>query len=149
MSSLEDKYKARAFFSKEISSTDRKTLEFIIKNLDELKKDSRFQRGEQVLSEHVIMHDVIELKDITENPELAATYLRGIHEVIENYYVNINLYIRLGKCFEEINMEPNDDIKEAIGYVIQKRRSTRYSTDISMCWQSIKRGAAGKQRNIK
>ncbi len=138
MRSLEDKYCEREFFDGEISPRDRKTLKFIVDELDELKEDSHFQEGKPVIAEHVAISNVVELRDVTSNPELAAAYLQGIHRIMEKYRVQVELYRQLGSCFDELNIQPPADVADAVKYAADKMRSSEYAYRDHMCWSTIK-----------
>lgn len=140
--SLEDKSRERYFFGKELSLEDRKTLRFIIDELDELKENSHFRQGKSVRAEHVAILNVVELKDVTSNPELAAAYLQGIHKIMEKYWVDAELYRQLGNCFDELGIQPSKDIAEAVKYAADKRERERFG-QVNVCWQDI------KEREIK
>lgn len=137
--SLEDKACEKAFFgSKGLSSQDRRILKFIVDELDELKEDSHFQQGRPLISKHAILQNVVELKDVTSDPELAAAYFQGIHKIMEKYWVDVELYRQLGSCFEELGLQPNSDVAEAVKYANNKIAFDRYRSG-SMCWQDIKK----------
>ena len=136
--SLEDEHCERAFFNGRISPDDRKTLKFIIDELDELKEDSHFQQGKSVITEHVAIPNVVELTDVTSNPELAAAYLQGIHRIMEKYWVQIELYRQLSRCFDELDMQPPTDVAEAVKYVADKMRFKKHASLDHMCWSTIK-----------
>jgi len=136
--SLEDKHSERYFFNGELSPEDRKTLKFIIDELDELKEDSHFQQRRPILAEHVAISNVVELKDVTSNPELAAAYFKGIYRIMEKYWVQVELYRQLGRCYDELGMQPPTDVAEAVEYVADKMRFNQHASLEHMCWQTIK-----------
>lgn len=114
--SLENRHTAYHYFRRELAPEDRKTLQHIVEELDKLKEGSYFQQREPVLTERVAIANVAELKDVTRDSQLAATYLEGIHAIMEKYAVEVDMYRQLGQCFEEIGIEPNPDIAEAVKY---------------------------------
>ena len=139
MLSLEDKYRERAFFNKELSSEDRKTLKFIIEELDKLKEGSNFQQGNPLISEHLIIPNVVELKDATIKPELAALYLQGIHKIMEKYWVQMEMYRQLSNCFDELNIKPPKDIADAIEHAMYEMSLKRFASLDHMCWSKEKK----------
>ena len=107
-------------------------------SLTKLKDNSYFQQGKPILNEHVVILNVVELKDVTDNPKLVKKYLYKIHKIMEKYWVKTELYRQLGNCFNEINMKPDNDILSAIEYANNKIRFNEYESLESMCWQTIK-----------
>jgi len=136
--SLEDKTKERYCFNEELSQKDRRTLKFLIDELDKLKEDSHFQQGRPMIAEHILLQNIVELKDVTSNPELAAAYLQGIHKIMEKYWVKIELYRQLGNCFDELGIEPPTDVAEAIKYATDKIQFNRDASLNRMSWLTIK-----------
>lgn len=136
--SLEDKTCEREFFNGEISLKDKKTLNSIIEKLDELKDESYFQQGELLISDNIAILNVTELKDVTNDSKMAAEYLHDIHKIMEKYWVQVELYLQLGKCFDELGLKPNTDVAKAIKYANDKIRFDKYSSLNHMCWETIK-----------
>ncbi len=141
MRSIEDKYSAAHWFGKELLPKDKKTLEGIIKELDALKDGSHFKEGKPEINSKVVVLNVVELKDITEDPAQAAKYLKGIFDILKRYWVKVEMYRRLGQCFDEmgIMLKHNADIAKAIKYANNKINSERYSCNSGMCWKNIKK----------
>lgn len=138
--SLEDEHSARYFFGKEIAPEDKKNLRLIVDALDDLKSGSHFGQGKPVVSPNVALFNVVELKDVTSDPELAAEYLTGVHKIMQKYRVKADMYRELGRCFEEIGIQPPADPAEAIEWALMEMSKHRHScdSDISMCWSNIK-----------
>ena len=138
--SLEDRHSARYYFGGDLSSEDKKVLQFIVEELDKLKEDSHFMKGSPVInpSAHVLIPNVVELEDVTSNPELAAAYLLGIHRIMERYWVKTEMYRELGRCFDELELQPDPDLAEAVKYANDKIRFNRYGSLESMCWKNIR-----------
>lgn len=137
--SLEDEHTEMNFFNGRLSPDDRKTLKFILEELDELKKDSDFQQGEPLMDKNVVIPNVVELKDVTSKPQLAAEYFRGIYGIMEKYCVQLELYNQLSNCFKELDIAPNPDVAEAINYAFGKIHEKKFGCLERMCWQSIKK----------
>jgi len=138
VSSLQDVHTARYWFGEELSDDDKKSLQFIVEELDKLKEGSKFQQGEQVISEHAVIPHVVELRDITNDVELAAAYLIGVHGIMEKYWVKTEMYRQIGRCFDEMEVQSDSDVAEAVNYANHIISSKRYGSLESMCWQSIK-----------
>ena len=136
--SLEDKHCEREFFNGELSPADRKTLKFIVDELDKLKNGSHFQQDRPILAEYLAIPNLVELKDVTSNPELAAAYLQGIHKIMERYWVQAELYRQLGRCFDELDLQPPVDIADAVKYAVDKMRFNQHASLDHMCWSTIK-----------
>ena len=137
-SSLEDPHRARHWFGEELCAEDKKTLKFIIEELDDLKNDSYFQQGSSVRNINVVIPSVVELKDVTSNSEVAAALFQGIHGIMEKYLVNVELYQQLGNCFDEIGIPPSSDIEGAVKHAATILRTEKYPAYKAMCWKTIK-----------
>lgn len=136
--SLNDEDCENFFFNGRISPDDRRTLQFIIDELDELKENSHFQPIKPVISKKVFISEILELRDKTSNPESAAAYLGGIHKIMEKYWVLGELYNDLGKCYEEIKVQPPTDVAEAINFAMDQKKALYSSPYDRMCWSTIK-----------
>ncbi len=145
VSSLKEKLQAEYWFNRELESEDKKKLKDIVEKLDELKDGSHFRDGKPIINDKVMLLNVTELEDVTSNPNLAAKYLEEIHQIFEKYSVQVELYTNLSCCFQDIGMQPDEDISDAIQYAKSlSRRGDGYSNR-RMCWQSIKELEGNKQ----
>ena len=139
--SLEDVHSARYWFGKELSEKDTKRLKFIVEELDTLKEDSHFQNGGSLINHaaHVLIPHIVELKDVTSKPDIAAAYLEGIHGIMRPLHVKTEMYKQLGRCFDEIEVPAKTDTKAAIDFanrVIRGLGMPRGSLE-NMCWESV------------
>lgn len=132
--SLEDRFSAQHYFGKALDPEDSENLKFIVEELDRLKEDSGFQDGAPVLTEHVAISNVVELKDATSDVEVAASCLMGIHGIMEKYLVDIEMYDWLNRCFEEMGVEPPEDVCNAVKHAAMKRKHRRDYVQRSICW---------------
>ncbi|MBI3190365.1 hypothetical protein HYZ41_01530 [archaeon] len=146
--SLEDKHCEREFFGEAMSHYDRTTLMLIVKELDELKDESYFQDGTPVKTRSINLQNITELKDVTSDVELAAAYLKNVYEMMRRYWVQCEMYRHLGRCFNEMNAEPDPDVAEAIEYANEKIRSKESGSLDKMCWKTIKEHKE-KEENLK
>ena len=136
--SLEDVHIERAYFNKELSKEDRKTLKFILDELDILKEDSNSEQGKSMIAVHALVPNVMEFKHQTRKPELATNYLQGIHGIMEKYNVQIEMYKQLGDCYNEIGAQPTIDVAEAIRYANDKISFKQRNSRDHMWWSKIK-----------
>lgn len=148
--SLEDESSEKYWFGGKLSEKDKKNLKFIVGELDNLKEKSNFQKGKPVFSEHVAILNVVELKDVTSDFELATAYLEGIHNIMKNYWVKSEMYLKLNDCFNEMNILPSGDVKEVIDYIKEKTKwdclsSTHRSSLEHICWKDTKKWEKEKQ----
>ena len=124
------------FRGKKLSPEDRKTLQFLVEELDELKSESEFEQGPPRLNERVALANIVELKDVTSDTELAAKCFEGIYKIMEHNNVNCEWYRQLGLCFEEIGVQPPLEIAEAIQYAHMRVHSVRqgWNEHIELAW---------------
>ena len=57
---------------------------------------------------------------------------------MEKYWVRVELYRQLGRCFDELDLQPPKDVEEAIKYANDKIRFKRHGSLDHMCWSTIK-----------
>lgn len=134
------------FRGKKLSPEDKRILCSLVEELDELKSESHFKQGTPRLNERVALANVVELKDVTSDKELAAKCFEGIYKVMERNNVNCEWYRQLGRCFEEIRIKPPVEIAEAIQCAYMRVHSVRegWNEHIDLAWAKDYSKRSGK-----
>lgn len=127
----------RSFFGEELTAADRRTLAFLIETLDSLKDGSYWSSGKPVLTDNILLLNVAELKDVTQDIAVAANCLCGVFQIMVRYWVCAELYRQLGRCFDEMEVPLPKDVTDAVRYVKDKMVFDKSFSVQHMCWQTI------------
>jgi len=108
--------------------------ECIARGIYGITKEERRQLGELVrqLDEVTDFHvkDGYEFVQDTKNSRKYGQLLEAVYEIMKKYRLSYDFYRRLGEAFADADVEPKQEIKDAISYALDIER------DVNLCLNS-------------
>ena len=124
--------------SPQISQDDRANLKKIVKGIDELHELSDFFHDDTLfVRENVVLSaGLIKIIERSKDKNKSKELFEEIHNILKKYWISPNVYRRLGKSFEELGIDPSQDLKRAIEYFNKiYTQEYRNNPSIARCWE--------------
>ena len=121
------------------SESEIKRLKEIIEEVDELHSisDSYHESKPIVGPNVVIVGGFSKILERSKDKNKSKGLYEDIHKILKNYFIDPDIYRRFGEAFEELDIKPDKDFKEAIefGTELRHRRHEIPRTPDRFCWR--------------
>lgn len=138
---LTDKENKRHYKWSGVSDEDIKSLQEIIKQVDELHSESTFlDVNDRMIGPHVDVPVTARYEEFSKDPKESAKLFTKIHDILKKYRISSDIYRRLGEAFKEIGAVPEGEVEEAIAYGTEMHNyCRRHYREDEFCWETVKK----------
>lgn len=126
-----------------LSRKDKKRLAEILNETDDLRSCSEmgFDNRPLVGPCFVFLSGFAEVIERSKNRERSRQLFEEIHQIIMGYHVGPSIYRNLRGAFEELNIKPSDDLRNAANFFARKYAEQNFPPDKKIyCWKDCRKG---------